>query len=73
MGYDHIANGDISIIRDQQPKDRMMPDIPFMPDLLMREYYPTANFLVNIGVRYEYSHQWVNYATDGGGNRNEIR
>lgn len=36
MGYDHIANGDISIIRDQQPMTSMMPDTPSMPDLLMQ-------------------------------------
>ena len=73
MGYDHIANGDISIIRDQQPKDQYDAGHSIYAGFIDAEYYPTANFLVNIGVRYEYSHQWVNYATDGGeAKRNEV-
>ena len=73
MEYDHIANGDIAIIRDQQPKDQYDAGHSIYAGFIDAEYYPTANFLVNIGVRYEYSHQWVNYATDGGeAKRNEV-
>lgn len=73
MGYDNIANGDIAIIRDQQPKDQYDAGHSIYAGFIDAEYYPATNFLVNIGVRYEYSHQWVNYATDGGeAKRNEV-
>lgn len=65
MGYQHIANGDISIIRDQQPKDQYQAGHAIYAGFVNTEFYPTSNFLVNVGVRYERSSQWVNYATDG--------
>lgn len=33
---------------------------------IMADIYPTEKFLINLGVRYEASRQWVKYASDGG-------
>ena len=43
MGKDHIANGDITIIRDQQPKDRDDAGHSHLPDLLTRNIIRRAN------------------------------
>ncbi len=66
INYENIANGDIAIIRDQQPKDQYNAGHTIYAGFINSEFYPISNFLVNIGVRYEHNTQWVDYATDGG-------
>lgn len=73
MGYDNVQNGTIVINRDQQPKDQYEAGHTIYAAFVETEYYPMDNFLLNIGLRYERSEQWVNYATDGGqAKRNEL-
>lgn len=73
MGYDNVQNGTIVINRDQQPKDQYEAGHTIYAAFAETEYYPMDNFLLNIGLRYEHSEQWVNYATDGGqAKRNEL-
>lgn len=73
MGYDNVQNGTIVINRDQQPKDQYEAGHTIYAAFAETEYYPMDNFLLNIGLRYERSEQWVNYATDGGqAKRNEL-
>lgn len=73
MGYDNVQNGIIVINRDQQPKDQYEAGHTIYAAFAETEYYPMDNFLLNIGLRYERSEQWVNYATDGGqAKRNEL-
>ena len=66
MDYGNISNGDISIIRDQQPKDQYNAGHSIYAGYVNAEIYPLSNLLVNLGIRYEHSNQWVDYATDGG-------
>lgn len=73
IGYDNVQNGTIVINRDQQPKDQYEAGHTIYAAFAETEYYPMDNFLLNIGLRYERSEQWVNYATDGGqAKRNEL-
>lgn len=66
MDYQHIANGEIQILRDRQPKDQYRAGHVIYAGFVNLELLPVENFLVNLGIRYEHSRQWVNYATDGG-------
>lgn len=66
MGYQNIADGDITIIRDQQPKDQYQAGHAIYAGFVNTEFYPLSHLLVNVGLRYERSSQWVDYATDGG-------
>ena len=66
MDFENISNGDITIIRDQQPKDQYKAGHVIYAGYIDSEFYPITNLLVNLGVRYEHSRQWVDYATDGG-------
>lgn len=66
MDFQNLANGDISILRDQQPKDQYRAGHHIYAGFVNAELHPLPNFLVDLGVRYEYNDQRVNYATDGG-------
>lgn len=66
MDFQNLANGDITIIRDRQPKDQYRAGHRIYAGFVNAEIHPATNFLVDLGVRYEYSNQWVDYATDGG-------
>lgn len=66
MNYENIANGDITVIRDQQPKDQYNAGHDIYAGFINAEYYPISNLILNLGLRYEHSKQWVNYSTDGG-------
>lgn len=73
MGYDNVQNGTIVINRDQQPKDQYEAGHTIYAAFAETEFYPMENFMMNVGLRYERSEQWVNYATDGGqAKRNEL-
>lgn len=66
LNQDNIENGLISIDRKNEPKDSYKAGNIIYAGYVATNYYPTASLLVNIGVRYEKSKQWVNYFTDGG-------
>ncbi len=66
LNHAAVANGDYSIERDQQPKDQYDAGHTIYAGFIDAEYYPMENLLVNVGLRYEYNNQWVDYATDGG-------
>lgn len=66
LNQDNVANGNIVIERKMQPKDSYKAGNDIYAGYLTADYYPIEALLVNLGVRYEYSKQWVNYATDGG-------
>ena len=68
-----MQNGTIVINRDQQPKDQYEAGHTIYAAFAETEFYPMENFMMNVGLRYERSEQWVNYATDGGqAKRNEL-
>ncbi|WP_018668763.1 TonB-dependent receptor [Bacteroides gallinarum] len=66
LNQHNIANGDITVQRVMQPKDSYRAGNEIYSGYLLTDFYPVPSLLVNLGVRYEISRQWVNYATDGG-------
>ena len=66
MNYENLQNGEFRITRDKQPKDQYDAGQSIYAGFAELEYYPMNNFLVSLGLRYEHSKQWVNYATYGG-------
>lgn len=66
INQDNIDNGLISIDRLKQPKDSYNAGNEIYAGYIQADYYPIEPLLVNVGLRYEMSKQWVNYHTDGG-------
>ena len=59
-----IADGLISIERDAQPKNNYYAGHRIIAGFTEVEYYPIEDLLIGLGVRYEYSQQWVRYWND---------
>ena len=66
LNMTNIANGDIVIERKKQPKDSYMAGNRILAGYILTDLYLTDNLLLNLGLRYEISQQWVNYTSDGG-------
>ena len=66
LNMENVENGSITIDRKKQPKDSYTAGNSIYAGYIATEYYPVAQLLVNLGVRYEISKQWVDYYTDGG-------
>lgn len=66
LNMENVENGSITIDRKKQPKDSYTAGNSIYAGYIATEYYPVAPLLVNLGVRYEISKQWVDYYTDGG-------
>ena len=62
----NIENGTISLQRSRQPRDGYDAGNRIYAGYLSADYYPTERLLVNLGVRFEASRQWVDYAGDDG-------
>lgn len=59
-----LAAGDISINRVQQLKDNYEAANRIAAGFISAELYPLNDLMINIGVRYEYSDQYVDYYDD---------
>lgn len=66
LNTENIANGSIIVERKKQPKDSYMAGTEIWAGYVMADFYPVEKLLVNLGLRYERSRQWVKYASDGG-------
>lgn len=66
LNMENVENGSITIDRKKQPKDSYTAGNSIYAGYIATEYCPIAPLLVNLGVRYEISKQWVDYYTDGG-------
>lgn len=66
LNMENVENGSITIDRKKQPKDSYTAGNSIYAGYIATEYYPVAPLLVNLGVRYEISKQWIDYYTDGG-------
>lgn len=60
----NIADGLITVNRDAQPKNNYYAGHRILAGFAEVEYYPADPLLVSLGLRYEYSSQWVRYWTD---------
>ena len=66
LNTENIANGSIIVERKKQPKDSYMAGTEIWAGYVMADFYLVEKLLVNLGLRYERSRQWVKYASDGG-------
>ena len=66
LNITNIANGDIVIERKKQPKDSYLAGNRIFAGYILTDWYIMDNLLLNLGLRYEISQQWVRYASDGG-------
>ena len=66
LNQTNVSDGNIVIQRIKQPKDSYKAGNRIYAAYLTTDFYPTREWLVNIGLRYEKSEQWVRYSTDGG-------
>lgn len=66
LNYENIACGNIVVERKMQPKDSYRAENRIHAGYLLADIHFPCQLLLNIGLRYEYSQQWVEYATDGG-------
>ena len=66
INQDAVETGTVVIERKMQPKDSYKAGNDIYAGFITTDFYPAPPLLVTVGVRYEYSKQWVNYATDGG-------
>ena len=64
LGYESIADGTITIKKDFQPRSQYFASSSILAIYSELDYYTTSSFLVNIGLRYEDSRQWVQYWDD---------
>lgn len=66
LNMTNIANRDIVIERKKQPKDSYLAGNRIFAGYILTDWYIMDNLLLNLGLRYEISQQWVRYASDGG-------
>ncbi len=66
LNQENIADGNVVVQRVMQPKDSYRAGNEIYSGYLLTDFYPVPSLLVNLGMRYEISRQWVDYATDGG-------
>ena len=66
LNQENIANGSLIVERKMQPKDSYLAGNEIYAAYLLSDFYPMERLLLNVGVRFESSRQWVRYATDGG-------
>lgn len=66
LNHENIANGNISVGRYMYPYETYKAGNDIYAGYVLTDLYPTESILVNLGMRYEISKQWVKYATDGG-------
>ena len=66
INQENIENELLTINLVNQPKDQYKAGNSIIAGYILADYYPIESLLLNLGVRYEYSRQWVDYHTDGG-------
>ena len=65
----NLANGSIVANIDAQPRYSYYAGNDIWAAFAEVEYYPAEKLLLNVGLRYEQSKQWVRYWSDGGTER----
>ena len=64
LGFENVANGSLTINRQKQPNDRYEAGNRIYAGYLSLDLQATPLLLINAGVRYEASQQWVRYYND---------
>ena len=66
LNQENIENGSIVVERKMQPKDSYRAGSELAAAFVNANLSPADFVNIYLGVRYEYSRQWVYYASDGG-------
>ena len=66
LNQSNIENGTIVIDRKKLPSYSYDAGNRIYAGYVQADYYPTEALLINLGLRFESSRQWVNYYDDGG-------
>ncbi|MDD3063651.1 MAG: TonB-dependent receptor [Massilibacteroides sp.] len=64
LNQENITNGNIVIDKNQQPKFSYYAGSEIFAAFAETDYYPIGQWLINAGIRYERSNQWVRYWND---------
>lgn len=64
LNFGNIANGSLEVKREKQPKDTYDAGNTILAGYLSVDLRPIEALLINAGLRYEMSDQWVNYYND---------
>jgi outer membrane receptor protein involved in Fe transport len=64
LSPENIANGTLPVIRDKQDKYSYFAGNEIWAMFIDTEYLFLPSLLLNVGLRYEHSEQWVRYWTD---------
>ncbi len=64
LNFGNVADGTLTIHRQKQPKDRYEAGNRILAGYVSLDLQPLPSLLVNAGVRYEGSRQWVRYYND---------
>lgn len=66
LNQENIANGSITVNRYMYPYEAYKAGNEILAGYVLTDLHPTESLLINVGLRYEMSKQWVKYALDGG-------
>lgn len=61
---ENFVNGSVSMMKLKQPRDTYNSGSDISSAYINADIYPIVKLLINAGVRYEYSRQFVNYYND---------
>ena len=64
LNFENVANGTLTINRQKQPKDSYEAGNRILAGYVSVDLQPLPSLLINAGVRYEGSQQWVLYYND---------
>lgn len=64
LNDENIANGNITVTKNSQPRNKYFADLDMIAAFIDMEYYPAKKMLVSLGVRYEHAKQKVKYWGD---------
>lgn len=65
LNQENVENGNIVIERKMQPHDTYRAGMDIYAAYAQTDFYPLSSLLVNVGLRYEMTKQWVEYAIEG--------
>ncbi|MDD4848785.1 MAG: outer membrane beta-barrel protein [Bacteroidales bacterium] len=64
LNQENIENGTIGVLKDAQPKSSYDAGSDIMAAFTEVILYPWKSMIINVGVRFEQSNQWVHYWND---------
>ena len=65
LNQENIADGHIKVIREKYSNEAYLAGNSIYAGFVQTDFYPLNSLLVNVGIRYEHSQQWVKYAGQG--------